>query len=635
MVDGNLIGSDGSVLNNGVQFQLQIFDPINSKNNCGLQNSEDCFNLTFNVSSINTDKSLDLLPAMTTGYAYNLSRICTSYSSGCASYESILSSLNSYPLNPQLWVLIDNNQLSGLDNKNNGLSVGVGTDPQTQFSYSFSSPQALALGIEGGSTPVINVDGVKSPSLSFESLLFSLFSVAGSVPMFDSWLDFYDPTMSAFNGVLSNLNEVESLLTGTPVTIQFPNQNSITFNLPPGGVVNFESGYYNVGSYLSYVANLLNETALWRSRLSNLWCEPSTDGSYDNVNYCRFSESDWYNFTAAVIAGSNPWLNTTGALQLVSLSGSSYSDPGAPLKYFNVNFSFFKVFSVVGCNNDKCFYVDNKNSLTSNSVQCNSIAPAVNDYLENVSESFKGVNFSHLIPRGFYVVNYTYSVDSNGIPIGGYSGYPGWNVQSQPLVLDNSNYYQATTRCGPNNNPSNPSTPLCGFIMSTNQNQPPLFNSITSELGNCIFSSGNLYTWIDANFGWNSNNYGWCYNSFKNQIVNGNVFFSSFIPVNFSRQQSLANVGDFVNVVGSSGNGQWSVYDPSNSQYFTPFVVDDAGDVGVPYCGAANSVEISNVSGSACNTYFGVQPSALGPCNGVGKPSSNWIWPYFDGLGLH
>ncbi|MCL5011731.1 MAG: hypothetical protein M1594_02445, partial [Candidatus Marsarchaeota archaeon] len=322
VVDGSLVWRSNSSVSGNVTFDFLFGSSIPSIGNCPAWAGGigDCTFLNINVISMGTGEGLNLLPVVLNGYVYNLSSFYP---------------LSVYPLNPQLWVLVDNNQLSGSDNNNKGLYLSFDSPISAPFSYSFSYPSVLPFGIENGSTPKIFVDGVSSRLLSYERAIFAL-----SYPiMFDSWLDFYNPDFSTFNGVFSNLNSVISMFTNS-VAFTLPlgqSGQSFTFNLPtPGGVVNYPGGF-GVSNYLQKVNTTMYQTALWRGSSSVVWCEEAQSNGQCTAlpsSNCKDLESDWLNLTGGVLNG---WLNFTCPLTPAVVQGQGASDPGAPLKYFSTS----------------------------------------------------------------------------------------------------------------------------------------------------------------------------------------------------------------------------------------------------------------------------------------------------------
>lgn len=549
--------------------------------------------------------------------------------------------LNTYSLNPQVWVLINNDQFA----RNilfNSSSVNVG----------FTGPGVQAVGVENGVNLLQsgllseNLNGINLPlnaDTSFNSGVTSIVSNPYFKQDIDNYLDFYDNSFSSINGVLANINRLSTLNTANP------------------GVINPATSY-NVSSYLNNVSEILNSTALWRSQPNIEWCGKTSSSGCNDLQ-CYPLEQDWINLSFNSNGVFSSWLNCSSLTQM-EVAGSSASDPGAPLKYFASgstgygSFSFFKVFNVVNCTNDNCFLFNKQSTLASSPV-CNSIASAVNNIL-SVSYDSNGV-FSHLIPRGVYVVNYTYTFNStSGNP---YDGYNGWSISSTPLLLNSSYYYQPTTSCNLNGGGSFV-TPLCGYVFSTNNNYNtnPISQAYLSPigLGNCVFSSANAINNSDLNFNNNVkiNNFNNNvvsiddYNCWKNQLFNGSAYFSSLIPINFSPVAQISSgftVQNFVSVVGCPNGKVGCGAVNLNNNLFKIFVVDDSGDIGIAYCNnpctshgnadgscsATRNMDIAgNYSNFIPNEDMGTAPGSAISDTGRGR-QSYWIWPYFDGLGLH
>ncbi|MCL5011732.1 MAG: hypothetical protein M1594_02450, partial [Candidatus Marsarchaeota archaeon] len=277
----------------------------------------------------------------------------------------------------------------------------------------------------------------------------------------------------------------------------------------------------SIASYLDYAENILNHTALWRNNL----------------------------------------------------------DIGAPLKYFGGDFNFIRVFKVDS--NDNLYF--NKN-YTDSGDSCPPVSNTVNSILTNTlgSESnfVSSTIFSPLrkIPRGFYVVNYSYSVDSDGNAVGGYNG---WIIQSTPLVLNSGNYFQNFGNGGCDFTQIPSSLPLCGYVFSTNN-----YNTFLGGkgLGNCVLSSS---AYIGNSFK-NNNLASYLSNAGASQLSTDDIFYtSSLIPLNFSCtfpncfQGSLQNYPliNFINFPASPISSSFMPAQCSLFNLFTFGVFDDAGDV--------------------------------------------------------
>jgi hypothetical protein len=338
----------------------------------------------------------------------------------------------------------------------------------------------------------------------------------------------------------------------------------------------------NVSDYLSYVQGILNSTALWRNNL----------------------------------------------------------DSGAPLKYFNngqtASFNFVRVFKVDS--NDNFFF--NKN-YTDAGDSCPTVAENANNILTNnivyngkplIQVSSSVFNPLRSIPRGFYVVNYTYTINSNGSVSGGYNG---WSIQSTPLVLNSSSYFENFNNGGCDSNQIPSSLPLCGYVFSTN-NPKNLFGS--KGLGDCILSSsaypGNNFKTdnLTGHLLPNANS-GAIASSVKNQISTDGAFYtSSLIPLNFSCtspncfQGSLQNypVGNFMRFPSLPGSNNFNTAGCSLYNALTFGVFDNAGDVFISNPGS-------------CGSGLAMTPSASSLQSGSTTQSSstNWIFNNFNALGLH
>jgi len=638
--------SNGSIASS-VTFSY-LFAYSNPVGNCpnwikvGSGVTGDCKVLNFTVFSYNTGEGLNFLPAMSYGYAYTF-------------YPGTQNlSLSLYPLKPELWVLVNNNQFPRSVNLDYFSSVA-----QNNLSFSFNGGGATAVGFDlsvfnGFSENVPGV-GVIPYGRSFDqntggASVSRQYFAGGLISLENRTFDYF---LSLDQKYLIPLDE--RLKPFSYYNSSFQNALSVVLNSLGTSIFVFAPNIVGggVGDYLPYVNSVMNSTALWRSSVNYLWCEPSSTGGYDDVSYCKGSEADWFNYTAALAGSGNIWLNTTGPLKEVSLKASPYNDQGAPLKYFSNGVNSEGVGSSV-FNFVRVFKVDSNDSFIFNGARtdsgdvCPNVAEPVNSFLTNSTYVFStdGLRFLHRIPRGFYVVNYTYTIDSKGNPAGGLNG---WTVQSTPLYLNSNNYFQNLVNGGCDKSQIPSSLPLCGYIFSTNNHED--ING-GSGLGDCILSSsaylGNNYTFQNLTglmeTGYNSNQLQRYISA--EPSFDGNLYMSSLILLNLScNYPNSCTSGDLKNYPLS--NFLWFPSTPTSTGYtgavcnsggnlFTQNallfgVLDDAGNMFIPdpaNCGAGLALT-PNPGLAAAWTCTSVSPSNPRACNG------RWIFNNFDALGLH
>jgi len=617
-----LVDSNGNVYSNvSASFVLGCGDynfnrgGVSSCSGIGLSQG-DCNVLNFNVSSYSTGEGLNFLPAMTSGYAYNAyvqvkyahynchvetgimsndfpcdspdcvacytglvgfgglilgaagydpcldvctggdKSLCPGTCSGVDPVPSYSFDLASYSLKPQLWVLVNNNQLDS--NRIVTFNYNIAQSP---LSVSFTGPSVAALGFN----PSV-LGGVSDNNIVLSS------SGAGSHFLSDlnSLESLSNPAFSDFYLSLDSSNKSASSL-GDALSVQNNGELNYRINTVGG----------SVSDYLSYVQSVLDSTALWRGNL----------------------------------------------------------DVGAPLKYFNngqtASFSFVRVFKV---DSNDSFFFDKDYSDAGDS--CPPVAESVNSILTNnvlykgkplIPVSSSVFNSLRRIPRGFYVVDYTYTVNSNGSASGGY----GWSVQSTPLVLNSSNYFENFSDNGCDKSQIPSSLPLCGYIFSTNNHEN--ING-GSGLGDCILSSSaypgnsfkndNLTSYLLPNA--NSDAIA---RSISNQLSTDGAFYtSSLIPLNFSCTSpncfkgSLRDypVGYFMKFPSSPGSNSFNTAGCSLYNALTFGVFDDAGDVFISNPGS-------------CGSGLAMTPitSSLQSGSTTQSSSTKWVFNNFDAFGLH
>jgi hypothetical protein len=572
--------------------------------------------------------------------AFNLT--CGNYSPSFIYSPKFNLLLSNYTMNPQLWVLVNNNQLGA---RNVVLNFTTSLTQQNPLDIPFNGAGATALSIDWS---------------VFNDLL-ELINGAYYIP--------YNPSghvmsgVNYFRSVASNF--IDYYLSLDQNTSVYPNAYSeSSFNDAYNSINLNESTFGgSVTDYLNYFSGLLNQTSLWRSGGAfSLWC-----GNCSVFETCKPSLQAWINTSNLTFVNNVPvfgWLNSSSPLTYCPSRSPGSPDPGAPLKYFQNTSSFVRVFKVDS--ND----VLSPYGYTSTVQFCPRISENLNDLLNNTGFVTSNMSFFMRIPRGFYVVNYTYTVDSNGNPSGGYNG---WTIQSTPLVLNSSNYFNNGSRAGNggcNYNFISPSIPLCGYVFSTNNTQSLVGGNV--GLGSCILSSGAYNDSLSDIFksgsssdkSWLISNYGY------NQLVDSTLYVNNLIPVNFectnpsgcfSGSIKSFQVSYFDNFYNLINNGWTEFVYPGwdracslnfNNTNYMFGVFDDAGNLWVPEsdcshhqpaCTGLSSWATGCPSGGVDYNGFALTPNGRsewngGSCNPTNNncgSGNNWVFNAFDQLGLH
>ncbi len=628
---------------------------VSSCSSIGL-NQGDCYSLGLNVSAYSTGEGLNLLPAMTQGYVYNAYVTSGCLEHKCLSNAGDFGEVCDSGSCQQCWSGVGvtsgdisssfYNSLSGTTVENKKIESAL-TSP-VSYSTAGGSNIYQAIGTNGVVNAVLGSGGQCIGTCAV-GLNVNLCDVVGGYCKCDNELISSSISFASYNlnpqlWVLIDNNQLDSSRSlnlnynagqSSPLTVDFngPGAAALGFDpsvfgglgdVFPGNVIQYQNGIGSdvVGGVSSYPNNLLDT---YLSLYLDEGFAPSASGYAGAFSSSNMSLS---------LTSPNSFIGANVSDYLSSVNSTLYEtalwrnglDPGAPLKYFQNNFSFVRVFKIDS--NDSLYFNGKPTDLNDS---CPGISYAVNSML-----SSGVVGTAHRIPQGFYVVNYTYSVGSSGNPTGGLKG---WAVQSSPLVLNGSNYLNfnptGSVACG-QSTPS--SVPLCGFIFSTNDLNKGVGGS---SMGRCILSSG-AYTGESAG-GLSSILPSSSATFYSGQLFNNTLYTSNLIPLNFSCDNS--SCPGFSNGLQSLAINSFNYFPPFSTHLstfsvpgntptsFSLGVFDDAGDlwIPIPWDGNSNGFALTPEGNYACvaGGTSRASTSSSGSC------TASWPFGSFDGFGLH